>query len=246
MKIASLERVFILGACSSFIWAAPLDARFLQVDPVGYKDQFNLYAYVANDPLDHTDPTGQDALLVTHSDGTRTLIIPVNYTGAGVEGANAANAQAIASRVNGISTGDSGYRIQVVVTSAPIAGVLNHMDVSPGMQHGYPWGEGQKSGPGPNGVGGHDAHINSDPGRDAIGAAGHDTLHFGGFQDQYHDDPASTPTNRLPGIINPGFDHTNIMADRAGTTLKPSQLAEPDHNPTTHHCSDSSGSIVCH
>jgi RHS repeat-associated protein len=32
--------------------------RFLQIDPVGYKDQVNLYAYVANDPVDGTDPTG--------------------------------------------------------------------------------------------------------------------------------------------------------------------------------------------
>jgi RHS repeat-associated protein len=32
--------------------------RFLQVDPVGYKDQNNLYAYVGNDPIDRRDPTG--------------------------------------------------------------------------------------------------------------------------------------------------------------------------------------------
>ncbi len=34
------------------------NARYLQVDPVGYKDQVNLYAYVGDDPLNHTDPTG--------------------------------------------------------------------------------------------------------------------------------------------------------------------------------------------
>ena len=36
----------------------PYLGRFLQTDPVGYKDDLNLYAYVGNDPLDRTDPTG--------------------------------------------------------------------------------------------------------------------------------------------------------------------------------------------
>lgn len=57
------------------IISSPAQARFLQVDPVGYEDHINLYAFVANDPLNRLDPTGKRDIYIGGGGDTATAIV---------------------------------------------------------------------------------------------------------------------------------------------------------------------------